>query len=134
MPKKIYLPSCVQRYEEKYKGYILQATYDIPRHANIGQHVGEMKKNTITQGKERYCADLGSGFMSDAEHMGNLTCYINCSYNPNCMIIILLVNGNRQLWIQTLASIKVGDGLTIDYQWGKYFECNYGEKCCKYIN
>ena len=89
--------------------------YDISSHAYIDQYVGEMKKNTITKGKERYCADLGNGFMIDAEHKGNLTRYINHICKPNCMMILLLFNVNRQLWIQTLASINVGDKLTIDY-------------------
>lgn len=64
-----------------------------------------------------YLFDLSSDYGIDALFIGNESRYINHSDNPNCVIRIMSVYGDRRICFYAERHIKTGDELFFDYKY-----------------
>ena len=110
-------------------GYGLFADEDLPEDSLIGEYTGVVsfasEAPPVKNMKGHYASDYSWDYPAlfdgcplleiNASRKGNLLRFVNHSFNPNCAVDHLLINGIWIIFFKTLVSIKKGTQLTVDY-------------------
>jgi len=122
---KIYsdsLSDIVIKWINSKKGYGLFAKNDIKKKKWIGQYSGYIRSSTPRKDqKNAYCFEYVTGykypenFTIDAKKKGNLTRFINHSYQPNLKPSLIYFGPILLIGFFTNQNIKEGEELTYDY-------------------
>lgn len=118
---KIQLDLTIAWIDEKI-GYGVWTNRDIPSHAYIGEYTGILRKRFFFgRWKNRYCFDYNigegrkSGFVIDAQDVGNYTRFINHSFEPNLEPASVYCDGLIHVIIYAPQAIPAGTQLCYDY-------------------
>jgi len=122
---KIYsdnLSDVVIKWIDSKKGYGLFAKNDIKKKKWIGQYSGHIRYSTPKKDeKNAYCFEYVTGykypenFTIDAKKKGNLTRFINHSFEPNLKPSLIYFGPILLIGFFTNKDIKEGEELTYDY-------------------
>lgn len=111
-------PNIVIKWMGPHKGYGLFANEDLKKGKWIGQYTGVLRKFHFRKDqKNAYCFEYfsKSSFTIDAKDKGNLTRFINHSYQPNLTPRLIFLEPFLHIVFLTSQAIKKGDELTYDY-------------------
>lgn len=117
-----YIPSVSIRWVNKEVGYGLFVEEDLPLGCYVGEYTGIVRQNNrrYFEPLNNYCYkypvpdDIGRSYVIDATQ-GNLTRFINHSFEPNLKPTYAFFNGFFHLIFLVINPIKKGSQLTYNY-------------------
>ena len=71
-----------------------------------------------------YVMSLSKGWFIDAQEVVNLSCFINHSCDPNCILLPINMSGYMRNAIMALRDITPGEFLSYDY----HFDTHHGDR------
>jgi len=117
-----YIPNVSIRLINKNVGYGLFTEENLPKGVYVGEYTGIIRKNNRRHFEplNNYCYEypildhIARSYVIDATQ-GNLTRFINHSYNPNLKPFYAFFDGFYHLIFLTIHNIKKNSELTYDY-------------------
>jgi uncharacterized protein len=97
-----------------------------------GQTLGRMQGEVVTGDDydPDYCVDLGkAGVLEPAAPFR----FLNHCCEPNCELVEWQTDGDPEIWVYAVRTIRQGDELTIDYAWhaDAAIPCLCGSERCR---
>jgi histone-lysine N-methyltransferase EZH2 len=125
MPIQLHLNKPVLISRSTIHGWGVFASKPIQKSQYIMEYVGELidPHTADMRGKVydkvagvSYLFDLNDDFVVDAARLGSKSRFLNhSSRNPNCIVKVVLVNGDHRIRISSKKDIDAGEELTFDY-------------------
>lgn len=124
-------------------GYGVFALAPITSNERIVEYVGEILRRIVARNRQmalpmsqNYMFELEPGKIIDATTRGNIARFINHSCDPNCLVKIVDVQGQKKLNVIAKRPIEVNEELTIDYNFipaaaGGRIPCFCGAAMCR---
>lgn len=109
------------KFIDKELGYGVFATSDIPQYTFVGEYSGIIRRRTARKDQfNNYifgytAASNATRYVIDAKHEGNLTRFINHSFEPNLISRWITIDGITRIVFVTKRGIKKGEQLSYDY-------------------
>ena len=120
--KAAYIPCVSIRFIHEKIGYGMFVEEDLPEDSYVGEYTGIVRQNDrrYFEPLNNYCYeypvsdDIGRSYVIDAT-CGNLTRFINHSFEPNLKPIYAFIEGFYHLIFISIKTIKTGTQLTYNY-------------------